>query len=216
MPNRIPAGKVCARNSWPLPACCRSGRRSPPTPSSASSTSGRGMTTATTRPMPKVPPLSRRCGIKAVGGREASRRPTDVQKTMESMINLDGAKILFPTSFGYFDPHILKVAKQYPKVQFLHCGGFTRKKDPTNVGSYFGYIDEASHLGHRGRAFDQIGQARLHRRQTHSSGSAQHQCLHPGRPQRQAGRDRAGDLHRRLVHAGERSRSGHQPYQSRG
>src|SRR5262245_51958031 len=31
----------------------------------------------------------------------------DVQKTMESMINLDGAGVLFPTSFGYFDPHIL-------------------------------------------------------------------------------------------------------------
>src|SRR4051812_27638173 len=29
----------------------------------------------------------------------------DVQKTMESMINLDGASLLFPTSFGYFDPH---------------------------------------------------------------------------------------------------------------
>src|SRR5579862_4244671 len=27
----------------------------------------------------------------------------DVQKTMESMINLDGATLLFPTSFGYFD-----------------------------------------------------------------------------------------------------------------
>src|SRR5690554_6144562 len=26
----------------------------------------------------------------------------DVQKTMESMINLDGATLLFPTSFGYF------------------------------------------------------------------------------------------------------------------
>ena len=33
-----------------------------------------------------------------------------VQKTMESMINLDGAKLIFPTSFGYFDPHILKEA----------------------------------------------------------------------------------------------------------
>ena len=46
-----------------------------------------------------------------------------VQKTMESMINLDGAKLLFPTSFGYFDPHILKVAEKYPNVTFLHCGG---------------------------------------------------------------------------------------------
>jgi simple sugar transport system substrate-binding protein len=31
----------------------------------------------------------------------------DVQKTMESMINLDGASLVFPTSFGYFDPHML-------------------------------------------------------------------------------------------------------------
>src|SRR5512134_1547439 len=30
-----------------------------------------------------------------------------VQKTIESMINLDSAKVIFPTSFGYFDPHIL-------------------------------------------------------------------------------------------------------------
>jgi simple sugar transport system substrate-binding protein len=47
----------------------------------------------------------------------------DVQKTMGSMITLDGATLLFPTSFGYFDPHVLKVATQYPKVTFLHAGG---------------------------------------------------------------------------------------------
>src|SRR4249919_1923714 len=46
-----------------------------------------------------------------------------VQKSMESMIRLDNAQIVFPTSFGYFDPHVLKLAKQYPKVMFLHCGG---------------------------------------------------------------------------------------------
>ena len=46
-----------------------------------------------------------------------------VQKTMESMINLDGATLLFPTSFGYFDPHILKEAGKYKNVTFLHCGG---------------------------------------------------------------------------------------------
>lgn len=46
-----------------------------------------------------------------------------VQKTMESMINLDGATVLFPTSFGYFDPHILKEAAKYKNVTFLHCGG---------------------------------------------------------------------------------------------
>jgi simple sugar transport system substrate-binding protein len=72
---------------------------------------------------------------------------TAVQETMRNMINQDGAQILFPTSFGYFDPHILKVAKQYPKVQFLHCGGmYTEGKHPKNVGSYFGYIDEAVYI----------------------------------------------------------------------
>jgi simple sugar transport system substrate-binding protein len=71
----------------------------------------------------------------------------DVQKTMESMINLDGAKLLFPTSFGYFDPHILKIAEKYPAVTFLHCGGlYTEGKHPKNVGSYFGYIDEAEYV----------------------------------------------------------------------
>jgi basic membrane protein A and related proteins len=71
----------------------------------------------------------------------------DVQKTMESMINLDGATVLFPTSFGYFDPHILKMAEKYPQVTFLHCGGmYTEGKHPKNVGSYFGYIDEAEYV----------------------------------------------------------------------
>jgi simple sugar transport system substrate-binding protein len=70
-----------------------------------------------------------------------------VQKTMESMINLDGAKLLFPTSFGYFDPHILSLAQKYPEVTFLHCGGlYTEGKHPKNVGSYFGYIDEAEYV----------------------------------------------------------------------
>ena len=70
-----------------------------------------------------------------------------VQKTMESMIELDGASVIFPTSFGYFDPHILKVAQKYPKVTFLHCGGLYQEgKHPPNVGSYFGYIDEAEYI----------------------------------------------------------------------
>ena len=70
-----------------------------------------------------------------------------VQKTMESMVSLDGASIVFPTSFGYFDPHILKVAEKFPNVSFLHCGGLYQEgKHPKNVGSYFGYIDEAQYV----------------------------------------------------------------------
>ena len=71
----------------------------------------------------------------------------EIQKTMESMIKLDGAQVLFPTSFGYFDPHILTVAPKFPNVLFLHCGGLYQEgKHPKNVGSYFGYIDEAQYV----------------------------------------------------------------------
>lgn len=70
-----------------------------------------------------------------------------VEKSMESMINLDGATLMFPTSFGYFDPHMLKVAAKYPKIEFRHCGGlWTEAKHPKNTGSYFGYIDECQYL----------------------------------------------------------------------
>jgi simple sugar transport system substrate-binding protein len=71
----------------------------------------------------------------------------DVQKTMKSMISIDHASLLFPTSFGYFDPHILKLAPENTDVTFLHCGGlWDEKKHPKNVGSYFGYIDECQYL----------------------------------------------------------------------
>lgn len=72
---------------------------------------------------------------------------TSVQETMRNMIEQDGATVLFPTSFGYFDPHILKLAKDYPEVQFFHCGGLYQEgKHPNNVGSYFGYIDEGEYI----------------------------------------------------------------------
>ncbi len=70
-----------------------------------------------------------------------------VQKTMQGMISQDGASLLFPTSFGYFDPHMLAVAAKNPKVRFAHCGGlWTKGKHPDNTGSFFGYIDEAQYL----------------------------------------------------------------------
>ncbi|WP_319422694.1 BMP family ABC transporter substrate-binding protein [Pleurocapsa sp. FMAR1] len=69
-----------------------------------------------------------------------------VQETMREMIEIDGAKILFPTSFGYFDPHILKIAEEFPEVQFFHAGGLYKEGMPENVGTYFGYIDEAQYI----------------------------------------------------------------------
>jgi simple sugar transport system substrate-binding protein len=72
---------------------------------------------------------------------------TAVVESMRSIIDIDGATVLFPTSFGYFDPHILKLADEYPEVQFFHCGGLYQEgSHPKNVGSYFGYIDEAQYI----------------------------------------------------------------------
>ena len=84
-------------------------------------------------------------GIKVV---EEERVPETVavQKVMESMIEQDGAKLIFATSYGYFDPHVLKMAAKYPDVRFAHCGGLWSPGMPKNVGSFFGYIDECEYL----------------------------------------------------------------------
>ena len=70
-----------------------------------------------------------------------------VQKSMEAMIRQDKASLIFATSFGYFDPHMLKLAQDFPNVRFAHCGGmWTEGKHPKNAGSYFGYIDGAQYV----------------------------------------------------------------------
>jgi basic membrane protein A len=85
-------------------------------------------------------------GIKLV--EEASvPETTAVAEAMRSMIEIDGAKVLFPTSFGYFDPYILELAAEFPDVQFFHAGGLYQEGvHPKNVGSYFGFIDEAQYV----------------------------------------------------------------------
>ena len=90
--------------------------------------------------------LKKMAGVKVVE-EEKVPETVAVEKSMESMINLDGATLMFPTSFGYFDPHMLKEAAKFPKIQFRHCGGLWQQgKHPMNTGSYFGYIDEAQYI----------------------------------------------------------------------
>jgi basic membrane protein A and related proteins len=90
--------------------------------------------------------LKKMPGVKIVE-EEKVPETDDVSKTMESMIKLDGATLLFPTSFGYFDPYMLKVAAKYKDIQFRHCGGLWQKeKHPMNTGSYFGYIGMCQYL----------------------------------------------------------------------
>ncbi len=53
-----------------------------------------------------------------------------------------GFDVIFATSFGYMDP-MLKVAKQFPKLTFMHCSGF---KSSENMGNYFGRMYQARYL----------------------------------------------------------------------
>jgi basic membrane protein A and related proteins len=70
-----------------------------------------------------------------------------VLKSMESMINLDGATLIFPTSFGYFDPFVIEAAKKYPQVEFRHPTSlWDKSKHPANAGGYFCYLDQAHYV----------------------------------------------------------------------
>jgi basic membrane protein A len=66
---------------------------------------------------------------------------SEAERVMENMID-EGAKIIFPTSFGHLEP-ALNVAKRHPDVTFLHQGGLKTSK---NLGTYFGTIYEGQYL----------------------------------------------------------------------
>jgi simple sugar transport system substrate-binding protein len=70
-----------------------------------------------------------------------------VEESMRNMIRQDGARVIFATSYGFLDPFVMRVAREYPDVQFFHCGGsYNNGADPRNVGIYFGFIDEVEYL----------------------------------------------------------------------
>jgi len=57
-----------------------------------------------------------------------------------------GCHIIFATSFG-FEDHVLKVAKDYPNIQFCHATGFQAKTSGLkNMHNYFGKIYQARYL----------------------------------------------------------------------
>ncbi|MBV7329777.1 BMP family ABC transporter substrate-binding protein [Chloroflexi bacterium TSY] len=65
----------------------------------------------------------------------------EAERVMEDMIR-NGAKIIFPTSYGHLDP-ALAVAERHPDVVFLHLAGF---KTAENLGTYFGTVWETVYL----------------------------------------------------------------------
>ena len=110
-----------------------------------------------------------------------------VSKTMESMIQLDGAGLILATSFGYYTPFVVDMAKKYPDVQFRHAAPLWNKdKDPKNAGSYFGYLDQGHYInGVAAGLCTKIEQDRLRRRQADLLGALQHQlgaASAPARP----------------------------------
>jgi simple sugar transport system substrate-binding protein len=70
-----------------------------------------------------------------------------VSQSMESMINLDGANLILATSFGYYKPFVVDLAKKYPDVEFRHAAPLWNKDtDPKNAGSYFPYLNQAHYV----------------------------------------------------------------------
>jgi basic membrane protein A len=84
-------------------------------------------------------------GVKVV--EEENVPETDAcAKAMASMVNLDNANIILGTSFGYFDPFMIDLSKKYAKVEFRHAAPLWSPKLPTNLGSYFGYLNQAHYV----------------------------------------------------------------------
>jgi basic membrane protein A len=65
----------------------------------------------------------------------------DSERVMQRMVH-SGAKLIFATSYGYFDKAV-RVAKQYPGVIFMHSGD---GQTAYHVGNYFGSTEEAMYV----------------------------------------------------------------------
>lgn len=90
--------------------------------------------------------LSQVPGVKVVE-EENVPETTAVRKTLEAMVQTDGASLIFGTSFGYFDPFMIDMAKKYPKVEFRHPTSlWSADKHPMNLGGYFCFLDQAHYV----------------------------------------------------------------------
>lgn len=66
----------------------------------------------------------------------------DALRIIDRLVNEEGVKIVFTTSFGYMDDTAAAAAK-YPEVTFFHCSGFKRAP---NLGNYFAELYEMYYL----------------------------------------------------------------------
>ena len=92
------------------------------------------------RELAKVP------GVKVVE-EENVPETVAVRKTLDGMVQSEGASLVFGTSFGYFDPFMIEAAKKYPNVQFRHPTSlWSADKHPMNLGGYFCFLDQGHYV----------------------------------------------------------------------
>lgn len=85
--------------------------------------------------------LEKKLGIKTVILENIPEDPVEVQKACDNLID-QGCNLIFGTSFGFMDG-MVKAAKKYPDVVFMHCSGYRTDK---NLGVYFGRMEQPRYL----------------------------------------------------------------------
>lgn len=85
-------------------------------------------------------------GLEVIHAENVPETIEDAVPVMEDMI-AQGATILFPTSYGHFDPAV-EIAKAHPDVCVVHQGQFESSLDAPldNLGTYFSSVFEPVYL----------------------------------------------------------------------
>ena len=116
-----------------------------------------------------------------------------------------GNKIIFTTSFGYMN-YTEKVAKQFPKVTFMHATGY---KTGPNFGIYNARFYEGRYLtGVIAGKMTKTQHPGLRRRVPDPRSAAGDQRVHARRAQRQPEGRGARDLGELVVRPGQGARGG--------
>ena len=93
-----------------------------------------------------IAPLAKLPGVRIVQ-QERVPETKEVVTAIEAMIQQEGARLILGTSYGYFNPFMIDLAKKYPQVEFRHPTTLWQAdKHPKNLGSYFCYLDQAHYI----------------------------------------------------------------------
>ena len=148
--------------------------------------------------------LRKMSGVKVVE-EEKVAETSDVQKTMESMINLDGATLVFPDLVRLFRPAHAEGGAEIPGRGIPPLRRHVQGRSPSRQYRQLFRLYRRGPVPqrHRRRPCHQVEEAGLRRGQADPAGAAQHQRLHAGRAVGRSDDHHAGHLHRRLVDAGQ-------------